>query len=350
MGIIQQNSIFGPGSKYFKFYKESMVAVEGANLIAKLDLCNLKIKYDQYYRTRVIIPKSTTNFNLNLSNLTGSNNLIFILAYYKESLPSEKKYLNWTLEGDDKVKNMAEALMLTSTADKPIPQLIISNPDSSNSVTLEIMASTLDYNLTSTPSNISSYDTFLYNISLPGVRTLIFGQSIGFYNDNNSLLLSINLNNINSISINNKIVEIDDISSGLIGIQMDSAVYARQLLSAINWILDDIANRSLPVSLDILSPEITYKPIIVSSVVTPNIYISLDYPLGFVKQDAIDLCINSVIDARDGVMSVNSLIVEMTQLDTVFNIINNIGTYNLKFKAKDLAGNEKISDITITFI
>lgn len=348
MGLIQQNSIFGPGSKYFKFYKESMAAVEGANLIAKLDLCNLKIKYDQYYRTRVIIPKSTTNFNLNLSNLTGSNNLIFILAYYKDTLPENSKYLNWSLEGDTTIKTMAEALMLTSTADKPIPQLIISNPDGSNSVTLEIMASTLDYEATNT--NTSSYDTFLYNISLPGVRTLVSGQSIGFYNDDNTLLLSLNLNNISSITVNDKIVEIDDTSAGLIGVQMDSAVYARQLLSAISWLLNDIITRTLPVSLDVLSPDITYKNVVVSGIVTPDIDISADYPSGFVKQDAIDLCINTVIDARDGTMSPNSLLVDMTQLDTVFNTISNVGTYNLRFKAKDLAGNERVSDITITFI
>lgn len=348
MGLIQQNSIFGPGARYFKFYKESLAAVDAANLIAKLDLCNVKIKFDQYYRTRITIPKAATNFNLNLSNLTGSNNFIFMLATYNTKVADNDKYLIWTLEGDTVDKNMAEALLLTSTADKPLPQVIITNPDQDNAVTLEVMASALDFESSDTAD--TAYDTLLYNISLAGVRTLVVGQSIAIYNDDNAILMSINLTNINNLSINDKIVEIDDTAQGLIGIQMDSVAYARQLFSALNWLLGDTATRTLPVSLDITPPDITVTSNVILNTVTPDIDISVDYPTGFIASDAITLCIDMVEDTRDGLMAPSSLIVEMTQGTMVYSTILNPGTYNLKFKAKDLAGNETVLNITVTFI
>ena len=335
-----------PGIKHLKFYKEAIALVQGVKLNPKMDLCDIKIPFDQYDSTSFILGKNVKNKKIDFSTI-GNSVITFIVkaTYDNTNIDTLNNYVNYVLDGDlGPAKVMSKLMILTGTANRPVPNITFSNPNENYDVKIDILSISVNY----VNADLPDYNLVISGLSFNSIRTLTQGDNIGIYDNNNNILQIIQLSNISNIGINGNIVEIDDASNGIIGLQFNTEYDSRQGFSAINWLINDTANRTLPQSADITSPNVVYKNNIVLDVV-PNTELA-DYPDGFTKADAIDLCINYINDTRDGAISLSELLVSFNQNDLTYNQINVTGTYYITFKISDLAGNETVKIVQITFI
>ena len=336
-----------PSVKHLKFYKESVVLVQGVKTNTKLDLCDLKLPYDQYDNMSFVLGKSMKNRRLDFTTLGQNVTTVILKATYdKTNIDTVNNYVNYILDGDlGDSKLFSNIMILSGTSNRPVPSITLSNPSDKYSIKVDVISISVDTDIT---IENPAYDLVITGLNYSSIKTLTQSESVGVYNSSNNIVQSIQLSSIGNININGNTVEIDDSATGTIGLQFNSEFDARQLFSAINWLLNDTNTRSLPQSIDNTPPVIVYNNTIISNV-APNTTLST-YTTGFTKQDAITLCINNVYDNRDGAMSNNEVIVDFSQSDIKFNKITVTGTYFITFKLTDLAGNENIKIVQITFI
>ncbi len=343
MSFITYSNTYQPNIKHLKFYKEAIALVQGVKMNPKLDLCDIRIPFDQYESSSYVLGKNVKNKRIDFSSL-GSNITTVILkaTYDKSNIDTLNNYVNYVLDGDlGSTKLFSTIMILSGTPNRPVPGITLSNPNEKYSVKIEVLAISVDTDIT---SETPDFDLIIAGLSFNSIRTLTQGESIGVYDNSNNIVQTIQLVSISNTVITGMIVEIDDSSIGTIGLQFNTEYDARQFFSAINWLINDTDTRTLPQPADITAPVITYK-----NDVAPNTTLST-YTSGFTKQNAITLCINSITDSRDGSISLSELIVDMQQGDVKFNTITVTGTYFLSFKISDIAGNENIKTVQITFV
>ena len=83
MACLTNHSLFTPSNKYIA-PMSAINVVEGAKTLAKLDLCNLKIPYEQFFQTYIYLKEDTFNNEIKDSAYTRDNSTtshIFILLF-----------------------------------------------------------------------------------------------------------------------------------------------------------------------------------------------------------------------------------------------------------------------------
>lgn len=338
------NSIFTAPVNTIRFIGDDLVVTKGANSLAKLDLCSIKIPYKQFEKISVQVPAGAIDYVLSFP-MMGINITYLTIKPTFCGLNPELNYIKWKFQSSSDAKwSMTNIMILTATTNNPIPPILIDNPNPDCALQLDVLVSGMDNDYL----NDNSAFIYLDNLTFGSVQT--FNQTnsgiLAFYNSDNILVGSVNISdivNITKVDGKNRII-IDESSSNNIVLDFISEYDTLQTLSSINWLLQDPSNRSLPTSADLLGPVITPTNLVVSN--TINIDLSL-YNNNFSKQLFLDTAILSVIDAIDGVITPIPYNVAFTQGSSQLINIVNPGTYTATLTVNDIAGNITTSTITI---
>lgn len=341
MTIFSNNSIFQPTNKLIKFNNSKFVVNSGASTISFLPLCDLKIEYSQYQRLSVTIPKGQTDYVLSFPGTGIKPTFLAINVLYKTNNP-QRNYLKWKFQSSIEPKwSMTKFMTLTGTTTNPIPPLLIDNPNTECDVQLEILvaSNTNDY--------LDDFSALVYLNGLNAINIESANEIIEFFNSNNELMYSMSTSDIvNYYRFNgqNRIVIIDTNDNAIV-LDFVSLSETLQALSAINWLMQDPANKTLPKAPDLDGPIITFMPIINNNEFTIDI---TQYAGTFTKQNFIDDFIDTIIDMVDG-----NIIPTLDMINFKINgqnvvTFDNAGIYTIEVKATDIAGNTSTEILTIT--
>jgi hypothetical protein len=140
-------SLFGGGgSNYIKVDGGSFVAIEGASIVEKLLLSDLRMPYKQLLKGRIILKKGQSDYLLNHLGLGDNATFLAIKATYDpKSVIEEDNYIQWSFYDDvERVNTLAQLLVLTGNSTNRIPQLWLTNPNDKYTVTLDVMVAVID--------------------------------------------------------------------------------------------------------------------------------------------------------------------------------------------------------------
>jgi hypothetical protein len=284
--------------------------------------------------------------------------------YDAKSRIEEDNYVKYNYYSDfSRTYTFAQALLLTGNSTNRIPQLYLTNPNATYSVSLEVMVANIDdiYNYFEDVVNQSG--SSFTGLSASNIHSHVVGESISIRNAQGKDMIYIQLVNINALQLVSNIVIIDDHIVGDIFLQFVSEAEAAQGFSLLNYVLENPN-----VNIDTLSPlEDSIKPVINfrskvngsgdwiyflgSSASVPystsvgntfSTSISLDTygtQSQISKDSLINLLISSASDNRDGTMSVTASNVILTGTQGTVDFISTLGSYSMTFDFKDLALN-----------
>lgn len=335
------NSIFKPLPNYIKFGNRNLTAQSGANVLEKLSLCDIRINYKQYQKTMVTIPAGQTDYLLSFPMMGIKSTFIAIKAKYKTNNP-KKNFLKWKFaSSNDPHKSMTSILVFTGTASNPVGSIYLDNP-STCSVDLEILIAGVDNDY------LEDVNAFLYldELELDAVQT--FNQTntgiLAFYNSDGDLVGTTDASDVvNWYKVHNmNRIVIDESTNNNIILDFKTQYDTLQTLSAINWLMLDVNNRSLPTPPDLLPPVIT----LTSS--TLNIDLNNYTNMVYDKNQFITDAITSIIDARDGnIIAINQNIKFFDSNNAEVLSISSAGTFTAEITVSDIAGNLATDTVTI---
>jgi len=372
---LNTSSLFN-NQQYIKFYKGNAIAVEGPNIVNKLLLENLRIPYKQLLRSRIVLKPGEVNYLFNFLGLGDNATFLGISATYDSGSVEEDNYIQYYYSSDSsKVYSFGPMLLLTGNSTNRVEQLYFNNTNLDYPVKLDVIVAIIDDTNSFFASNnstaVNTSVTFS-NLLCEYIVTWVPGETIAILNAATIPQIFINLIDINSFERQGKIVIIDDRSVGSIYLDFLTEYDAIQAMSIINWSLENPNGsiQNLP-GKDNVAPLVTFTSnVFLDPIPTtpapapapPTQLTSLD-GTAFVatslslsanggsisKTFLLSYLIYSVIDNRDGVMSLSSNNIIITDaIDTLYNFIVVNGTYIVKLDLSDIAANMVNVNITIT--
>ena len=365
------NSLFGDRSQFIKLQNSDFVAINGVNTTERLIGSDIRIPYKQILKSRIILKAGQANYLLNHLGLGDNATFLAIKATYNTaSVNEEDNYVDYYYYDNLSSRfSFNQLMVLTGNSTSRIKQLYLTNPNSKYSVTLDVMVAVIDDTYTFFPDTINQTGTSFTGLSYTDISSHIIGESIVISDVNNRPLVYINLSTINSISRTSTILTIDDETLGTLLLVFLTEYDAIQAHSILMYVLSnpsiDIANID-PLA-DNIDPVIYFNSYVggtgatISSSLTSSIptyaggssYSVTGYTFStsislstfgisnvITKNNLVDLLINSVIDSRDGVMSITGS--NLVLLGTESNLISSItstGTHSVSFDFSDIAQN-----------
>ena len=372
-------TIFGSGAQYIKVNGGDFVAIDGANIVDRLTVSDLRMPYKQLLKSRILLKAGQTNYLLNHLGLGDNATFLAIKAMYNSaSVIEADNYITWSFYDDlTKTYPMAQMMCLTGNSTNRIKQLYLTNPNTKYAVTLEVMVGVIDDSYTFFNDSINQSSTSFTNLEWTDIKTHIPGESIKIMDKGTPSrpLIYMEISNFETIEKTGSILIVDDASYGTIFLQFLTEYDAYQAHSLLNYVIE---NPNINIVEDYPSDNedpivyfynqvgqtgdyiefngATAGPYSTSDGLTFSTTISLiDYGTAsgtyFDEVTLIDLLVDTISDNRDGTMSMmpSNLIISST-LSTISNI-NIPGTYSLTFNFSDIANNtlEGVHiDITIT--
>jgi len=330
-------------TQFIKMNKDGLVVVKGANQLATLKMCGLQSQWAQYYTNRLELGPGANNIAIDFGMMGTDVTFLSLKATYSTlEKDLSYNYLSWYfVDTPTLVYPMGELMVLTGNDTQRIKPLIISNPNTSYPVILEILAATTSiistvYTIVNPSSNL-----IIQGVTLAGLITEQQGVSIKIVVDGEAQAY-INMQNVSNIEISGMIVIIDDNGIGKIYLEFNSEEEALQGYSALNWLWQDLENRTLPVSEDLTAPVVTW------GIASGDTFVLTSSPyFGIISKTDIISFITSIIDDRDGVILVDETAISISgDLEE----ITNIGIYIVTVTVSDLASNETISSIEINVV
>lgn len=347
MTLISTSSIFTPITKYIKFSNSDINVISGANVVSALSLCGIKINYEQFYKTQIVVPKNQTDFVISFPTLGIKQTFIAIKATYCANNPS-LNFMKWGFQSSaDPKKSFTNLLILTATTADPITNIVVDNLNPDCTVTLDILVGAManDY------INDISATLYLKDLTFDNIHTFNETNSevFAFFNSDNEIAGTLDITGlINVIQVvgKNRII----IEDGLKNIVLDFLTTndVKQAMSAILWLLADPANRALPKAEDTTAPVVTYRSAVIGN--SMNVDLSL-YSNNYTKTDFIAQAILQVIDNTDNIIYPSTaditFIQDVNNINVSINNIVNAGTYTVNLNITDVAGNIFTDTLTI---
>lgn len=344
MSLLSTNSIFQPTNKAIRFSGSDIVVTSGANFVAKLDLCSVNMKYLQYQKLSLQVPAGATDFLLDFSIMGLKITFLSIKPKFCGNCNS-CNYIKWKFQmSTDPKLSMTSLMVLTGTTSNPIPNIIIDNPSADCPIQIDLLVGAMEND------GLNDVNAFIYlnNLEYDDVHTLGETNSgiLAFYTSTGDLAGTVNISdiiNITKVPNLNRII-IDESSSENIILDYISSGEALQALSALNWLLLDPSNRSLPQAKDLTPPVVTLSNRIISGTISIDLSLFSD---NYTKLNVINDAIDSIVDDRDGqiIATVNNIYISQGTLD--FTTITMPGLYTVSVVIKDIAGNETTETFTI---
>lgn len=376
------NNGFFDTNSYIKFLNSDIVAIEGPNTIERLIGSDIRIPYKQVLKGRIILREGQLNYLMNHLGLGDNATFLTVFARYDaKSVNEEDNYLEYYYSDDTgKIRYMDQILILTGNSTHRVPQLYFNNPNTTYKVILDVMVAVIDdtytfFQDTTNQSGLSFFDLEC-NSTTNCIETFIVNESILVYDTatpRNPLVYFV-LNGISSISISDKIVVVDEQTTGKVYLEFISVSDAKQAYSLINYVLNNsgIIIQDLNPIVDNQTPLVTFKttlgdipsaPYITYQGLTAGPYTtgtsstaSFTYSTSgtisiaiygtasgttFDKPQLKWLFIDSVVDNRDGIINLTDTDITLYDYNSVsIESIVDVGTYSMGFDLTDLAGNK----------
>ena len=120
-------TIFGSGAQYIKVNGGDFVAIDGANIVDRLTVSDLRMPYKQLLKSRILLKAGQTNYLLNHLGLGDNATFLAIKALYNSaSVIEEDNYITWSFYDDlTKTYPMAQMMCLTGNSTNRIKQLYL---------------------------------------------------------------------------------------------------------------------------------------------------------------------------------------------------------------------------------
>jgi hypothetical protein len=360
-------TIFGSGAQYIKVNGGDFIAVDGANIVDRLTVSDLRMPYKQLLKSRILLKAGQTNYLLNHLGLGDNATFLAIKALYNSaSVIEEDNYITWSFYDDlTKTYPMAQMICLTGNSTNRIKQLYLTNPNTKYAVTLEVMVGVIDDSYTFFNDSINQSSTSFTNLEWTDIKTHTQGESIKIMDKGTPSrpLIYMEISNFETIEKTGSILIIDDASYGTIFLQFLTEYDAYQAHSLLNFIIENPeANIIDGYPADNQDPELTFY----SQVGTTGDYIAFNGATSGVpystadglifstsinlvtygtasvldKPQLIYLLVDNIVDNREGTMSMqpsNLIIHDSTA--TELSLITTPGTYLVTFNFSDIAHN-----------
>ncbi len=373
MSCCGNNRLLGNNNNVIKYYGSDLIAVEGANTIAKLPLGFIRIPYKQVLTGRVILNPGQSNYLINFLGMGDNANLLCLTAKYDVKAKIEtENYIQYNYFDDfSRMYAFNSVLTLSGNSTNRVKQIYIHNPNQNYSVTVEMMCAVIDdtYSFFNTTSG---QDMAFSGLKYTDIVTWVPGESIAILNSSNAVpplggvpMAYIQLQNISSIERVGKILIIDDTSLGFIYLDFIDDFNAEQAQSLISWSTEgtDRVIQDLDPRFDVLDPTIYFTSdvtLVGATFAGPynsdqgdyfdSATISLGtYSGAITKLDIINYTIDYVYDYRGGLtgstagdglitLTASNVIVTGTA-NTPLTYITVPGTYSVTFDITDIATN-----------
>lgn len=379
MSCHNQSSLFGSSEKYIKFLNSDLVAIEGANTVERQFLKDIRIKYAQILKGRIILKPGQIDYLLNHLGLGDNATFLSIAASYDpKSKVEADNYVVYNF-ADDLSKNhyFAQLMILTGNSAYRVPQLYLTNPNAKYAVALDVMVAVIDDNYSFFTDTTNQSGLSFVGLEVGDIHTYVVNESIVIKDKStpSKPLLYLKLANINSVERNGLVITVDDQSVGTILLKFKTINDAAQSFSLFNYVLENPS-----VDIDTLSPlEDLVDPIIYfySQVGGSGEFIAFNGSTAAVpyntssgntfstsisiatwgtssaisKTRLVELIIASASDNRDGPMIVTASNILLSGTAGTVSTINSTGTYSMTFDFSDLALNNLtgvVLNLTIT--
>lgn len=359
-------TIFGSGAQYIKVNGGDFVAIDGANIVDRLTVSDLRMPYKQLLKSRILLKAGQTNYLLNHLGLGDNATFLAIKALYNSaSVIEEDNYITWSFYDDlTKAYPMAQMMCLTGNSTNRIKQLYLTNPNTKYAVTLEVMVGVIDDSYTFFNDSINQSSTSFTNLEWTDIKTHIQGESIKIMDKGTPSrpLIYMEISNFETIEKTGSILIIDDASYGTIFLQFLTEYDAYQAHSLLNFIIENPeSNITDGYPADNQDPVLTFYnqvggdgDYIAFNGLTNGPYSTADgltfstsinlvtYGTASVldKPQLIYLLVDNIVDNREGTMSMqpSNLIIHDTTA-TELSLITTPGTYSVTFNFSDIAHN-----------
>lgn len=379
MACNNQSSLFGSSEKYIKFLNSDLVAIEGANTVERQFLKDIRIRYAQILKGRIILKPGQVDYLLNHLGLGDNATFLSIAASYDpKSKVEADNYVVYNF-ADDLSKNhyFAQLMILTGNSAYRVPQLYLTNPNAKYAVALDVMVAVIDDNYSFFTDTTNQSGLSFVGLEIGDIHTYVVNESIVIKDKSTPAkpLLYLKLANINSVERSGQVITVDDQSVGTILLKFKTTNDAAQAFSLFNYVLENPS-----VDIDTLSPlEDLVDPIIYfySQVGGSGEFIAFNGLTAAVpyntsngntfstsisistwgtssvisKTRLVELIIASASDNRDGPMIVTASNILISGTAGTVSTINSSGTYSMTFDFSDLALNNLtgvVLNLTIT--
>jgi hypothetical protein len=357
-------SIWGKGSSYIKLNNSDFVAVEGANILERLQGADIRIPYKQILKGRVILKPGQTNYLLNHLGLGDNATFLAIKSTFDpKSVMEEDNYINYSYFDDmSKIYSFAQLLVLTGNSANRIQQLYLTNPNTKYPVSLDIMVGVIDdeYSFFVDPSDQTAI-TFT-NLEYGDIESHCVGESMVIMDKGNPSLplVYLNIPNISFIQRDGLYIKIDDDALGQIYLMFKTQFDVDQAYSIINAVLNDNSLDISTLGEDLIDPVLywnetagatgSYIEFNSSNAGAPydttigntfSTTVDLSVNGGEITKDyLIELLIDKIIDNRDGEIAIqDDRLILLDSGATSIASITNTGVYTLSFNFSDIAQN-----------
>ena len=377
MSICSNNgSIFGSNNnnQYIKTNKGDFIAIKGANIHERQILSDLRIPYKQILKSRIHLKAGQVNYLMNHLGLGDNATFVSIHARYnKKSILEEDNYLVWNFYSDfNKQYAMDELLVLTGNSTNRIEQIYLTNPNPDYTVELEVMVAVIDDEYSFFNDSNEQVGRSYIGLDLIDIKTHVPGESIVIYDKSspNKALSYFTISNISVVSRTVQILKINDSVLGDTFLEFSNEENATQAESLFNHIINNPSvdlNNLCPLK-DLEPPVIYFNQnyentgdFITFNGLTATSYNTLDgstfstqiefatYATSSVitKTDLLDGLIDSVVDNRDGTMSLSENSININSGTNSFDTITATASYDITFNIEDIAKNN-LNDISIS--
>lgn len=342
-------------SQEIKFSNDSIVVNDGPNQIAKIDLCDITINYEQFIRTAIKLPPNSSNIPLQYCGLLG-NNITFLMItatydttkfvstpYGRAMLDPGEDFVDYFFKDEPEIiRHFAEMMILTGTEYAPIREVLVNNPNPNNAVRLDILAATTSTEIQDSTTSIND-DLSIKDLLWTDILSDPISNDFIVYSKS-APVAYIDRDKIAGIEVNGKILSIDDTAVGQIDLTFVDDFNANQGNSILTWAMKSPNNViTSGKQADTIAPIITYKQGFTTDIILNNsgTNSTTGYDGIITKDELYELWIESVIDDRDGeiLLDDNNMIIIELESGNEVNAITRHGKYDITIQVNDIAQN-----------
>jgi len=369
---IQPSKMLPPTTRVIKFYQCASIAVEGPNIIGKLDLAGVEIPYESQYTTRISLNPGAMNQPLLYGFLGQEVTYLLLKVTYDETDPrcmiEEEQFIEYYLEDNPTtVRYINKLLLLTGNSQKRIPQIYLNNPSQLRVDIHALVANGAqsDISLEDIQDDTISITNLYYNSiisdKLWNCTTLVTGSTqfqVVDYEGNITLYLDYEeIDTIERYPEDNQLV-IDTKSDTKIYLTFLSQFEMFQGHSRMEWVMEDALNRYLSTDhpdIDTEPPVLTMNAGVYPINPSGNTYImpfsrntgSTDFTI--FPDDILNYFIYEIIDNRDGHIAVEDATIIVRTVGEIIPLtgITQTGLYDIVITIADIAKNTTLANYII---
>jgi len=354
----------------------SLVVLNGATTVAKVNLCEWSEAYNQYNQTQMYLESGALNREIPY-NIGSQIKFLFIKVQYIPKRPTssftpylstnEIPYLSYTfLTNPTEIRYLNTTMLLTGSDNHKLPKIYLSNPNHAYDANVTILTSTdtivyTNPEPTTIGDDIITVEGLTWNNITSNCDNLYVNSTAGTVVTMRWIDITFNSSS-GDLELNGKIITISDYVKGTINLSYTTEYDARQAYSLIKWALCDrcvnLITGSNPT--DNTAPVINYTPEFTTTIVLEDFpplpastcgisgtsaciypYLGTNGESIIFKDDLFNFLAIGATDNRDCsvLFDKNNLTIRPINSVNTIDAITQLGLYQITFEVRDNAGN-----------